>query len=239
MLFADLSGFPRLSERLQRRGTEGAELLVGTINRVFEQLLRVAYDNGGSLIKFGGDALLLFFEGEQHPARATHAAFRMRKRLRAMVPMDVAGVSVRLRMTVGVHSGAYQFFLVGESHLEHLVVGSGASGIVRTEALADNGQIVVSAATAARLPPRVLGPAIEDCFLLRADPLEEDLVLAGPMLLPPAEMGGRALSTAVRAHVAHGGSVPEHRRASIAFLQFRETNRILVEEGIEALADAL
>jgi class 3 adenylate cyclase/tetratricopeptide (TPR) repeat protein len=239
MLFADLSGFTRLSERLQRRGAEGAELLVGTINRVFEQLLRVAYDNGGSLIKFGGDALLLFFEGEDHARRATHAAFRMRKRLRAIVPMDVAGVSVRLRMTVGVHTGDYQFFLVGESHLEPLVVGSGASGIVHTEALADNGQIVVSANTAAQLPRRVLGPAVEDCFLLRSDPLADDLVLAGPMPLPPAELVGRALSTAVRAHVADGGSLPEHRRASIAFLQFRETNRILATEGIEALADAL
>jgi class 3 adenylate cyclase/tetratricopeptide (TPR) repeat protein len=239
MLFADLSGFTRLSERLQRRGAEGAELLVGTINRVFEQLLRVAYDNGGSLIKFGGDALLLFFEGDRHPERAGHAAFRMRQRLRALVPMDVAGVAVRLRMTVGVHSGAYQFFLVGESHLEPLVVGSGATGIVRTETLADNGQIVVSASTAARLPKRVLGPAVADCFLLRADPLTADLALAGPMVLPPTEAVGRALSTAVRAHIADGGSAPEHRRAAVAFLHFRGTDAILEQDGVEALADAL
>ena len=40
------------------------------IGRSFEAILHVAYDNGGSLLKFGGDALLLWFEGEGHAVRA-------------------------------------------------------------------------------------------------------------------------------------------------------------------------
>jgi len=239
MLFADLSGFTRLSERLARRGPEGAELLVGTINQVFESLLRVAYDNGGSLIKFGGDALLLFFEGDQHPLRAARAAFRMRDRLRVVGRLEVAGVRGTLRMTIGVHTDTYHFFLVGESHLEHLVLGPGAGGIVRTEAVAENGQIVLSATTAALLPARVRGGPAGDGVLLRGDPLTRDLALAEPLSRPATELVARTLSTAVRAHISDGGSVPEHRRACVAFLHFAGTDAIIADEGLDAAAAAV
>ena len=65
---------------------------MGTVNGVFEHLLRVAYDNGGSLIKFGGDALLLFFEGDRHAERGCRAAFGMRERRATVGRIDVAGV---------------------------------------------------------------------------------------------------------------------------------------------------
>ena len=41
-------------------------------------MLAVAYDNGGSLLKFGGDALLLWFDGDGHAARAARATVLMR-----------------------------------------------------------------------------------------------------------------------------------------------------------------
>jgi class 3 adenylate cyclase/tetratricopeptide (TPR) repeat protein len=243
MLFADLSGFTQLSEKLQRRGPEGAELLVGTINGVFESLLRVAYDNGGSLIKFGGDALLIFFDGPEHAARAARAAFVMRERLRTVGRLDVSGVRGVLRMTVGLHSDEFHFVLVGESHLEHLVLGAGAKGIVETEARAENGQIVVSAATAAgltdsRVVRAVPGPDGE-VLLLRRSPLDADLDPTEEIPRPPSELVGRALSTAVRAHVLGGRAAPEHRRASVAFLQFRGTNAIIAAEGIDVAAAAV
>ena len=50
------------------------------MNRTFERLLDVAYAFGGGLLKFGGDALLLFFTGEDHAARACDAAYGMRTR---------------------------------------------------------------------------------------------------------------------------------------------------------------
>ena len=59
-VFVDVSGFTSLSERLARRGgREGAEQLADAIGTCFERLLAVAYANGGGLLKFGGDALLL------------------------------------------------------------------------------------------------------------------------------------------------------------------------------------
>ena len=80
MVFADVSGFTRLSERLARkgkegerlarRGGEGSEQLVDVINACFSALLAEAYGGGGSLVKFGGDAMVLvFYEGGQPGAR--------------------------------------------------------------------------------------------------------------------------------------------------------------------------
>ncbi|MGZ4223382.1 MAG: hypothetical protein ACXVH3_20180 [Solirubrobacteraceae bacterium] len=79
MVFADVSGFTRLSERLARAGQEGAEQLVDVINACFTDLLADAYGRGGSLVKFGGDAMLLLFYDEGHTQRACDAAAAMRR----------------------------------------------------------------------------------------------------------------------------------------------------------------
>ena len=238
MLFADLAGFTRLSERLARRGPEGAELLVDTINACFTPLLTVAYDNGGSLLKFGGDALLLFFDGASHSARACRAAFRMRERLREVGRVEVAGVRGTLRMTVGLHSDAFHFALVGESHLEHLVFGAGATGVLGAEVAAGNGEIVLTPSTAALLPPECVGASRAGGFLLRRSPLAEDRAPVEDLPTPPTELVARTLSTAVRAHVLDGRPQPEHRRASVAFLQFGGVDALIEWEGPEAAAAA-
>ena len=77
-VFADVSGFSRLSERLARRGEEGAEQLVDLINACFTPLLAEAYGRAGSLVKFGGDAMVLLFDDQrgdqQHAVWACCAA---------------------------------------------------------------------------------------------------------------------------------------------------------------------
>ena len=78
-MFADVSGFTRLSERLARRGNEGGEQLVDLINACFTALLAEAYGRGGSLVKFGGDAMvLLFYDQERNQEHALRACCRRR-----------------------------------------------------------------------------------------------------------------------------------------------------------------
>src|SRR4051794_14479688 len=122
-VFVDLSGFTKLSERLARLGREGAERLVDAIDGTFARLLVEAYENGGGLLKFGGDALLLLFEGEGHALRGARSAAAMRRTLREIGTVQQAGVKIRLRMSVGVHSGVFHLFLVGGSHRELLTTG--------------------------------------------------------------------------------------------------------------------
>ena len=65
MLSADISGFTALSEKLAGKGKAGAEEITELINVCFTALIDAAYGYGGEIIKFGGDALLVLFRGEQ------------------------------------------------------------------------------------------------------------------------------------------------------------------------------
>ena len=51
-----------------------------------------------------------------------------------------------------MHSGSFDFFLVGTSHRELIVTGPGSSRVVEMESTADAGEIVMSPATIASLP---------------------------------------------------------------------------------------
>ena len=139
VLFADITGFTKLSERLARRGREGAEELTQAIDTTFGALLDVADSNGGDLLKHGGDALLLLFEGEGHVARACDSAFGMRRALREVGRLRTSAGPATLRMSQGIHSGEFHLFLVGESHRELLLTGPGATAVVAMEKAAGAG----------------------------------------------------------------------------------------------------
>ena len=70
LVFADISGFTDLTEALARRGQEGAEEIAGVVDAAFAELIRRAYAHHADLLKFGGDAILLLFQGENHAQRA-------------------------------------------------------------------------------------------------------------------------------------------------------------------------
>ncbi|MGH3194747.1 MAG: adenylate/guanylate cyclase domain-containing protein [Streptosporangiaceae bacterium] len=82
LAFVDISGFTALTERLARAGAVGAEEMSDILSAVFTDLLAVAFSYGAWLVKWGGDAVLLLFEGEEHPAMACRAAVEMRRALR-------------------------------------------------------------------------------------------------------------------------------------------------------------
>ena len=79
LAFVDISGFTALTESLNRRGKIGAELLRDTLDPIFCALLDEAYRWGAGLLKWGGDAMLLLFEGAGHEHRAARAAWEMQK----------------------------------------------------------------------------------------------------------------------------------------------------------------
>ena len=238
VLFADLSGFTRLSERLARSGREGAELLTDAITVCFTALLSDAYGNGGTLLKFGGDALLLWFEGPEDAARACASALAMRRTLRDVGQIRAGSAQVVLRMSVGVHSGTYQMFLVGGSHREFMLAGPAASRAVRLEGYASSGQILLSPETAALVPPSCLGaPCAPGTLLARAPAF--DPITPATIEMPSDEAVGACFSTEVRAHLRAAAGTPEHRTATIAFVQFGELDRLIGERGERAVATAL
>src|SRR5215467_14800625 len=64
LAFVDISGFTAMSEQLSNLGRAGAEEVTDVMNATFSALLDQAYALGGGLLKFGGDALLLLYQGD-------------------------------------------------------------------------------------------------------------------------------------------------------------------------------
>jgi len=160
LAFVDISGFTKLTERLARKGKVGAEEMSDILSATFAGLLTECRADGADLVKWGGDAVLLLFQGPDHALRAARSAYRMRAALRTLGRISTTSGSVTLRMSMGVHSGDFDFFLVGDPaiHRELLISGPGASVTAEVESEAAAGQIGLSPTTAALLPPRLLGP---------------------------------------------------------------------------------
>ena len=237
LVFADVSGFTKLSERLARLGAEGAERISEAIGTSFTSLLAVAYANGGGLLKFGGDALLLFFEGDEHAERALRAAVGMRRALRAAGPVVAPGARTTLRMSMGVHSGTLALCLAGRSHREPVVAGPAVTTTLRMEKAASAGEIVLSPSLAATLPARLVGAPRGPGLLLRAAPRGPDFAPAEPPLPAGAPIAD-GVPVAVRRHVLGGGGAPEHRLVTVAFVRYAGVDA-LVERAPYAAGAAL
>ncbi len=237
LAFADISGFTALTERLARAGAVGAEEMSDILSAVFTDLLAVAFSYGAWLVKWGGDAVLLLFEGEEHPALASRAAFEMRQVLRRAGRVRATAGSASLKLSVGVHSGPVAFFLVGTKHRELVITGPAATEVALLDDAADAGDILLSPAAAALLDPRVVGQAKGPGRLLRGAPAAEQRSwgrsdATGLDLVPclPGPIADYALGSAHES---------EHRRVAVAFVEYSGTDKLLADRGPQATAAAL
>src|SRR5262249_45855971 len=143
-------------------------------------------DNGGSLLKFGGDALLLWFEGAGHAARGARAAVLMRRVLRTAGRIEVPGARISLRMSQAVHSGRVELWAVGTAHVEFIPLGAAWTDLVHLEKEAAAGQILVSRDTASRLPAGCVGATTGfGAPLVREPAGQRKLPLVARPTLPP------------------------------------------------------
>ncbi len=239
LVFADVSGFTALTERLTRQGRIGAEDIVEALNRVFGPMLTIAAARGGELLKFGGDALLFLFRGEGHPQQACDGAVEMRASLRAAAAVPTSAGRLSLSMSVGVHAGDIELFLVGSPTRELLVLGRGASAVATAEKAADAGQVVLSPATAARLPTGSTRQRGDGALLLRRR--RPHTAPGRPASAQPDRTHRLAtlFPTALGDYLAPGPPDPEHRVATIAFVRFSGTDAVLAQSGPQALAELL
>jgi class 3 adenylate cyclase/tetratricopeptide (TPR) repeat protein len=237
MVFADVSGFTELTERLSRRGRAGSEEIATVLDAAFAELVAAAYAYDADLLKWGGDALLLLFRGDGHAERATAAATRMQQALEQMRRLRTSVGPVRLQVSIGAHSGTFQLFLVGDVHRELVVAGADATATVRTEGIADAGEIALSQATAALLDPALLGAPKDETILLAGEPRLPPIV---PPYFDPSGVDLARLLPSEYTHELRGEPPdPELRHVAIAFVELLGTDQLLESEGPAALADAL
>lgn len=160
VLFADISGFTRMSE-----GMEPLQV-AAVLNRSFEVLTEQVFLRGGTLDKYIGDAVMAFFGAPSpdpdHARHAVEAAIAMQQALLAMNEDRPEGYP-ELRMRIGINSGEVFAGDIGcEKRMDYTVMGSTVNLASRLESqVAGPGQIVVGPRTAqlaGREDLRQLGP---------------------------------------------------------------------------------
>ncbi|WP_409454113.1 adenylate/guanylate cyclase domain-containing protein [Jatrophihabitans sp.] len=236
-VFADISGFTALTERLAAQGKVGAEEMGDLLNVVFEELLTAAYDFGASLLKWGGDAVLLHYDDADHVERAAAGAWSMQETMRRIGRLVTSRGTVRLGMSIGVHTGPLDLLLVGSRHRELVVTGPAATVTARMEKIAQRGQVVISPATALALPARCVGAPMDGGFLLSRPPAAAMAPNRTPKRLG-ADLAGTVCDD-LREHLQSGSVEHEHRSATIGFIVFSGTDELRATRGEEALAEAV
>ncbi|HTL98660.1 MAG TPA: adenylate/guanylate cyclase domain-containing protein [Holophagaceae bacterium] len=150
VLFADISGFTRMSE-----GMEPLQL-AGILNRTFEALTEQIFVRGGTLDKYIGDAIMAFFGAPNpdpdHAQLAVEAAVAMQETLRVLNEQRPEGFP-ELRMRIGINSGeAFAGDIGSEKRMDYTVMGSTVNLASRLESsVAKPGMVVVGPSTASRI----------------------------------------------------------------------------------------
>ena len=146
VLFADLTGFTTLAERLDPEEVRAFQ------NALFETLARSIERYDGFVEKFVGDAVMAVFGApvahEDDPARALDAAIDMLERAAALGERWAARLGQRVMLHIGVHSGPVVAGSLGAAAgTAYAVTGDTVNTTARLLAAAAPGTVLVSDAT--------------------------------------------------------------------------------------------
>ncbi len=178
LLFSDVSGFTALSEKLAAYKQEGAERLTSAMNEYFTTMLDILAEGDGTLLKFAGDAMLVFFHQEEdgeHARRALRVGQRMLQAMKRFAQVKTPAGLVALRMKIGVATGDYLAASVGDARrMEYIVLGKAITETMKAEGLTTGGgQLVLNRGTADVVGTDGFVPLADDFYLLKSAPSEE------------------------------------------------------------------
>ena len=146
IFFSDIKGFTALTESLQ------PEALTELINQYFTEMSTLALKYGGTIDKFIGDAILIFFgdpdtNGASDDAKAClRMAIDMQHALaRLNVSWRKLGVEAPLQVRIGINTGYCNVGNFGSTdRMDYTILGAEANLAARLQSIAKPGGIVAS-----------------------------------------------------------------------------------------------
>ena len=149
VFFSDIKGFAEISEELQ------PEALTDLLNSYFTEMSRIALKYGGTIDKFVGDAILIFFgdpasRGHKQDAIAcVSMALEMRKRMKLLRQQwRKEGISKPLQVRMGINTGYCTVGNFGaETRMDYTIIGREVNLASRLESVAQPGEILISEAS--------------------------------------------------------------------------------------------
>jgi class 3 adenylate cyclase len=153
VLFADITGYTRLSSRL------APEMLDALVERYFGAFLDEIVKYGGDVNETAGDGIMVIFHEGDHPRAAVAAAAAIHRRA-AELNTELAGRFEPLAMHIGVNTGQASLGatkIEGRAGTRWTYTASGMTTNIaaRLAAVAEGGEIIVSEATHDRLVPLI------------------------------------------------------------------------------------
>ncbi|MBN1675593.1 MAG: adenylate/guanylate cyclase domain-containing protein [Kiritimatiellae bacterium] len=145
LLFSDISGFTAWS------ATRDPEEIRRTLNEYFDAMADIVFHYGGTIDKYMGDGLLVFFgdpeEQPDHALRGVQAAIGMQEKVRALRERWAREKEFPIQIRIGVHSGEVVVGNMGsEKRFDYTVIGSDVNLAQRLESSDRVGGILISKA---------------------------------------------------------------------------------------------
>jgi PAS domain S-box-containing protein len=149
VFFSDIKGFTEITDRLE------PEALSALLNNYLNEMSKIALKYGGTIDKFIGDAILIFFgdpetKGEKEDAIAcVSMAIEMQKRMKYLrAQWENQGISNPLEIRIGINTGYCNVGNFGsEDRLDYTIIGGEVNLASRLEAYAKTGEILISKET--------------------------------------------------------------------------------------------
>ena len=146
VFFSDLQGFTELTERLE------PEVLTELLTQYLTEMSKIAIRWGGTIDKFIGDAILVFFgdpesRGNKEDAMAcVSMALEMLEKLELLrEAWRERGLARSLNARMGIHSGVCTVGNFGsEDRLDYTVIGNGVNLAARLETNSESNKILIS-----------------------------------------------------------------------------------------------
>ncbi len=149
LMFIDIAGFTRMTEKLRREKTDGVETISEILNIYFACLIETITAHGGDIVQFAGDALLVLWpeSEEQTPLtsitlRAARCALEIQSRIRSLVLPDDLRFSIRISLGAGNILLTYLGGIRSQWYV--LVTGAPLSQLNITHSHTEPGQVVAS-----------------------------------------------------------------------------------------------
>jgi class 3 adenylate cyclase len=144
--FADIRGFTGIAERME------PEELIDLLNEYFTAQTEIVFKYGGTLDKYYGDGMMVFFGDPipyaDHAERAVRMALEMKRKLPELQKRWFMHQEERLNIGIGISTGYVTVGNIGSpARLDYTVIGNNVNLSSRLADLAAPGQILITERT--------------------------------------------------------------------------------------------
>lgn len=149
VFFSDIAGFTELTDRLPE------DTLTRLLNEYLDAMTAVTHKHGGTIDKFIGDGIMIFFDDTRGRGPAGEAlgcvamALEMREEMTLLREVwRVEGVGADLHVRMGIHTGVCRIGNFGSaSRMDYTVIGGAVNLASRLENAARPDEILISEQT--------------------------------------------------------------------------------------------